>query len=212
MFSVLFSDSSGHARAPRRTLAAASAWIAATLLGLAATAASAASVGEDGLHKQPWFSITFKDLREDIETAAAEGKRLAIIIEQRGCIYCQKLHETVFTDKEVTDYIKANFKVVQYNMYGDEEITDLDGEALTEKAAVRKWQLAFTPTILFLPDVAPKAGSGRTAAVAVMPGAFGRWTTLHMFQWVREKGYEQDEGFQRYHARKLEAARAAGKL
>jgi hypothetical protein len=27
-----------------------------------------------------------------------------------------------------------------------------------------------------------------------------------MFQWVAEKGYEGDEHFQKYHARKLESA------
>ena len=61
------------------------------------TGAIAAKMGEDGLHKQPWFSTTFKDVKEDLETAKQDGKRLAIIIEQRGCIYCKKLHETVFS-------------------------------------------------------------------------------------------------------------------
>ncbi|MFT7574815.1 MAG: thioredoxin-related protein [Alphaproteobacteria bacterium] len=70
----------------------------------ATTAASAAKVGEDGLHKQPWFSVTFKDVNEDIATAAESGKRLAIIIEQRGCIYCKKLHETVFSDPKIAKY------------------------------------------------------------------------------------------------------------
>lgn len=212
-----FRRQDGEPRTKPSVLRGVSSVFAATTLALLgvlmlAQAAAATTLGEDGLHKQPWFSVTFKDLREDIEAAAAEGKRLAIIVEQRGCIYCKKLHETVFTDKEVTDYIKANFMVVQYNMFGDEEVTDLDGQSLAEKAAVRKWQLAFTPTILFLPEAAASQKTAREAAVAVMPGAFGRWTTLHMFQWVREKGYEGDEGFQRYHARKLEAARAAGKL
>jgi thioredoxin-related protein len=174
--------------------------------------ALAAEIGEDGLHKQPWFSITFKDVREDIQAAADEGKRLAIIIEQRGCIYCAKLHETVFSDKEVTDYIKANFKVVQYNMFGDEEVTDLDGDVLSEKKALRKWGAIFTPTIIFLPEKAPKGGTVAQASVSTMPGAFGKWTTLNMFRWVREKGYESDEHFQKYHARIINELRKQGRL
>ncbi|MEM9026781.1 MAG: thioredoxin family protein [Pseudomonadota bacterium] len=177
-----------------------------------ATTVRAADVGEDGLHKQSWFAVTFKDIREDIETARDEGKRLLILIEQRGCIYCQRLHEKVLSDDTVASYMKANFKVVQFNMFGDEEVTDLDGKSLTEKTAARKWGLNFTPTMLFLPETAPKAGTAKTAAVAVMPGAFGKWTTLHMLQWVREKGYKTDEPFQKYHARKLNEARAAGKF
>lgn len=186
--------------------------VISSLILLFALPALASEVGEDGLHKQPWFSITFKDVREDIEAAADEGKRLAIIIEQRGCIYCKKLHDTVFSDKEVTDYIKANFKVVQYNMFGDEEVTDLDGEALPEKKAIRKWGLVFTPTIVFLPEKAPKGGTLAQASVSTMPGAFGKWTTLNMFKWVKEKGYEGDEHFQKYHARIINELREQGRL
>jgi len=174
--------------------------------------AFAVEIGEDGLHKEPWFSVTFKDVREDINSAADEGKRLAIIIEQRGCIYCKKLHEQVFSDPEVSDYIKANYKIVQYNMFGDEEVTDLDGEVLTEKKAIRKWGMVFTPTIVFLPEKAPEGGTLAQASVSTMPGAFGKWTTLNMFRWVREKGYNGDEHFQKYHARIINELRKQGRL
>ncbi len=179
-------------------------WIVAACL--LATPAAAAEIGEDGLHKQPWMPVTFKDMTEDLETAADEGKRLAVIFEQRGCIYCKELHETVFSDPEVADYIKDNFMVVQINLFGDEEVTDFDGEALPEKEMAQRWGVVFTPTILFMPDEVPAEGTASAAAVSTMPGAFGKYTTLHMFQWVAEKGYESGEHFQKYHARKLEAA------
>lgn len=172
----------------------------------------ATTVGDDGLHKQSWFTVTFRDLAEDIETAAEEGKRLAIIFEQRGCIYCRQMHEKLLSDPEVADYIKANFVVVQYNMFGDEEVIDLDGEALTEKTAARKWGFVFTPTIVFLPESSPDGKTVREAAVATMPGAFGKWTFLNMFRWVNEKGYESDEHFQKYHARIINELRESGRL
>jgi thioredoxin-related protein len=177
-----------------------------------AAPSGAAELGESGLHVQPWFALTFKDVGEDVAEAAANGKRLAILVEQAGCIYCKELHETVLSDPEVRDYIAANFMVVQYNMFGDEEVTDLDGEALSERSAIRRWAVSFTPTVIFLPETAPETGTARDAAVEIMPGAFGKWTTLHMFQWVAEKGYEGEEHFQKYHARKLEEMRAAGRL
>ena len=68
---------------------------------LFATAAVAAELGDDGLHKAPWMRDTFKDLREDLDEANAEGKRLMILVEQRGCIYCKKMHEEVFSVPEV---------------------------------------------------------------------------------------------------------------
>ena len=178
------------------------------LLALAAAPAHAAKLGEDGLHKQPWFTITFKDLREDMAAAKEAGKRLAIIIEQRGCLYCKKMHETVFSDEKVAKYISDNFVMVQYNMFGDEEVIDLDGETLAEKTAVRRWGLAFTPTIMFFPEEAPEGKTAKEAAVQIMPGAFSKNTVLHMFQWVREKGYLGEENFQKYHARKLNEERA----
>ena len=179
---------------------------AAAALALAALAApaAAAEIGEDGLHKEAWFAITFKDLAEDVADAAAQGKRVALVFEQRGCIYCAELHEKVLADPEVAEYIKANFMVIQMNLFGDEPVTDFDGEELPEKEMARKWRVVFTPTILFLPETAPEGVSAVDAAVANMPGAFGKWTTLHMFEWVATKGYESDEHFQKFHARRLQ--------
>ena len=173
----------------------------ALLLGLA-QAAPAFEIGDDGLHKESWFSVTFRDINEDILAAKEAGKRLAIIFEQRGCIYCKEVHEVVLADPQVRDYIKENFMVVQYNLHGSEEVIDTDGEELTEKAATRKWRLLFTPTILFMPEDPPEGEDAARAAVAAMPGAFKKGTFLEMFIWVRNKGYESDEGFQTYYNRR----------
>lgn len=184
--------------------------LTAAFLIMGATVAGAAAIGEDGLHKQDWFSLTFRDLREDMEAARAEGKGLVLVFEQRGCIYCAKMHEEILSDTQVRDFIRSNFKVVQYNLFGSEEVTDLDGEVLTEKTAARRWNVVFTPTLIFLPETAPDDATVAKAAVATMPGAFGKLTFLHMFQWVREKGYATDEHFQKFHARKLGELQAQG--
>lgn len=179
---------------------------AALLMSIAALGiSSAADLGEDGLHKAPWMAVTFKDMAEDLESAQDEGKRLAIIVEQRGCIYCKKMHEEVFSDPEVAAYIAENYYVVQMNLFGDEEVIDFDGTELPEKEMMPHWGVLFTPTILFMPEEAPESGTAAQAAVSVIPGAFGKYTTLHMMQWVVEKGYEGDEHFQKYHARKFAA-------
>lgn len=182
------------------------------VLALVLMPALAEEVGDDGLHKEEWFSMTFRDVSEDIAAAQAEGKRLAIIFEQRGCIYCREMHEKILSDPEVRNYIKANYMVVQYNMFGDEEVTDTDDKVLTEKSAARKWGYIFTPTIVFLPEKLDEKVPVSKAAVATMPGAFGKLTFLNMFRWVREKGYEGGEHFQVYHARIVNELRAAGKL
>lgn len=167
---------------------------------------SAAELGDDGLHKTDWMRETFKDLREDLAEANAEDKRLMLIVEQRGCIYCTRMHEQVFPRPEIDAYLRENFFVVQINLHGDTEVTDFDGEVLSEKAATRKWGLLFTPSILFLPEEVPEGESAAEAAVALMPGAFEAATTLDMLTWVDEKRYalDTDEDFQRYHARRIQ--------
>ncbi|WP_171179856.1 thioredoxin family protein [Ruegeria sp. HKCCD8929] len=180
------------------------------LAGLAALILAAplwaAELGDDGLHKTEWMRDTFKDLREDLDEANAEGKRLVLFFEQRGCIYCTKMHQEVFPRPEIGQYIADNYFVVQLNLYGDVEVTDFDGETLAEKDMARKWGVMFTPTILFLPEEVSEGQTAQQAAVAVMPGAFGGGTTIDMFTWVREKRYALDNGedFQRYHARRIQ--------
>jgi len=175
----------------------------ALVAGLGFAPLHAAELGDDGLHKATWMRDTFKDLREDLAEANAEGKRFAIIFEQRGCIYCKQMHEEVFPDSEIDSFIRENYFIIQMNMFGDVDVTDFDGETLPEKQMARKWGLLFTPNLMFFPEQVPEGLSAPRAAVAQMPGAFGKMTTLAMFQWVVEKGYDSDEPFQRYLSRMM---------
>jgi thioredoxin-related protein len=183
------------------------------LFGLAAAAAFAAGaawgqVGDDGLHDAPWLHETFKDLREDLAEANANGQRFAVIIEQRGCIYCREMHEEVFVDPEIEGMLTEDYFFVRIDMYGATDVTDFDGETMSESEAVRRWRTLFTPTILFFPEQVPEDRTAIEAAVAVMPGAFARGTTRNMLHWVLEEGYNSDESFQAYHARRLRERQA----
>jgi thioredoxin-related protein len=180
-----------------RILAIVVAFLALTLPSLAV------ELGDDGLHKPDWLRTTFKDLREDLDEANAEGKRLMVIFEQRGCLYCTKMHEEVFTDADVEKLIRDSFFVVQINLFGDEEVTDFDGTVLAEKEMAVRWGVVFTPTMIFLPEEVADGLTASQASVVTMPGAFGKWTTFNLFNWVLEEGYEGDEHFQKYHARKF---------
>ena len=113
------------------------------------------------------------------------------------------MHNEVFPDPEVNAYIHENFYFIQMNMFGDLDMTDFDGEVLSEKNMARKWGLLFTPTILYFPEEVPESIPAPRAAVSIVPGAFGKYTTKHMMEWVVNHGYEGDEPFQKYHARRL---------
>ena len=164
-------------------------------------------MGDDGLHKTTWMRDTFKDLNEDLAEATELGLRLMVMIEQRGCIYCTKMHEEVFTDFGIESYIEENFFVIQLNMFGDVEVTDFDGEALPEREMIMKWGVMFTPTILFFPEEVVESKPAPQLAVGLIPGALSKGMTLNMLTWVNEKIYENGENFQKYHARMLEQGR-----
>ncbi|MCG6904769.1 MAG: thioredoxin family protein [Rhodobacter sp.] len=165
----------------------------------------ATTLGDDGLHKESWFRETFKDLPEDFAEAVAEGRRVVLIVEQRGCSYCRDMHEKTFPDPRIKALLENNYYPIQINLHGDIEIVDTDGETLSEKAATRKWGVLFTPTMIFLPTEMDPELSAARQAVAVMPGAFSPGTTLDMFTWVFEERYldQSEEDFQRYHARQI---------
>jgi hypothetical protein len=92
-------------------------------------------------------------------------------------------------------------------MFGDVDVTDFDGTALAEKDMVKRWGALFTPTLYFFPETVSDDQTAAQAAVANMPGAFSASTTFDLLNWVLEKGYESDEPFQKYHARKINERR-----
>ena len=166
--------------------------------------AAAVELGDDGLHKPDWLRETFKDLGEDLEEANAEGKRLLIIVEQRGCIYCTKMHEEIFPTPEIDALIREKYFVVQMNLFGDVEVTDFDGTTLPEKDMAVRWGVMFTPTMMFMPEEVAEGQMASQASVATMPGAFGVQTTRSLLTWVDDHGYESGEHFQKFLASQMQ--------
>jgi len=169
-------------------------------------------IDEGGLHKQPWFQETFFDLNEDLAEAKSQGKRLVIIWEQRGCPYCKKTHEINFRIPRIANYVKDNFFVLQLNMWGDREVTDFDGETLSEKDFARKNRVLFTPTFQFFPED-PNQARGNPAwraEVHRMPGFFWPFHFYFQFRYVKENGYVEQPSFQRWLDGQGDKLRAAG--
>ncbi|MGB0671670.1 MAG: thioredoxin family protein [Rhodospirillales bacterium] len=174
-----------------------SAFGGVTAIGLSSLA-SAVTVGEDGLHKQPWFYDSFMIVSEDIEESESAGKRFAMLFEQKGCPYCKQLHEVNFVDPDLVAYTKDHFNVLQVNIWGSREVTDVDGTVMEEKELARRWRVNFTPTMVFLPRVLPAgAESGRAIEVARMPGYFNPNYFRAMLEYVQGEVYERDT-FQRF--------------
>jgi len=115
-------------------------------------AAGAQVASPYAIEQPPWFAQTFLDFREDIADAARDGKRLLVYFGQDGCPYCARLMQTNFTQRPIVDKTRKHFVVVAVNIWGDREVTWVDGTRLGEKAFARQLRIQFTPTLVFLDE------------------------------------------------------------
>ena len=129
----------------------------ASLLVLGSSPAAAA--GASSFNPSPraieipsWFRETFLDFREDAREAAKEGKRLLVYFGQDGCPYCNELMRVNFSQKDLADRARRHFTAVAINIWGDREVTWVDGRAMSEKALAAVLKVQFTPTLLFLDE------------------------------------------------------------
>ena len=96
-----------------------------------------------------WFHDGFLDLKDDVATAGAAGKRLMIIFTQNGCPYCNAFVERNLAQKDIEELLRNKFEVVAINLVGDRSVTHVDGKKYTEKTFAAALKVQFTPTILF---------------------------------------------------------------
>lgn len=153
--------------------------------------------GDNGLYIQPWFAEGFLNLGDEIKKAEADGKQFTIFWEQKGCPYCKKMHEINLRIPEVVSYITGNFRVLQLDMRGARQVTDVDGEALREKKLAGKYGVLFTPTIQFFPkrfkDTVGKKGKAAEAIRFI--GYLAPLPYLNSFYFAYEKIYETNPNF-----------------
>ncbi len=148
---------------------------------------------DDGLYTQEWFLQSFLDLGEDLDDAAASGKRFAILWELKGCPYCKETHEVNFAEPEINAFVRENFEILQLNYLGSRLVTDFDGEELEERELREKYGVRFTPTFQFFPeDSAEIAGESGQAAEAVrMTGYTKPDAFAAMFRFVLDEAYDE---------------------
>jgi thioredoxin-related protein len=166
----------------------------AAAAALAGTGASAEPImTDDGFYKEPWFLESFLDLAEDLDSARKQGKRFVVMWELRGCPYCKETHFVNFAQPRISDYVRANFEVLQLNIIGSRKVTDFDGVEMPEKELARKYDVRYTPTVQFFAENADalKAAAPGKREIARAPGYMRPDDFLALFRYVREKAYER---------------------
>lgn len=117
-----------------------------------ATLARAQQPSPFAIDVPPWFALSFLDFREDVADAARDGKRVMIYFGQDGCPYCAKLMSTNFAQPSIVAKTRKHFVPVALNLWGDREVTWIDGRRMSEKDLGPVLEVQFTPTLLFLDE------------------------------------------------------------
>ena len=119
----------------------------------AATSGEGAKAGllNPGYQEKPaWFKESFLDIREDISEANDQNRRVLLYFYQHGCPYCSKLLHDNFGDQAIALKTQQYFDVIALNMWGDREVTAVQGESISEKEFAAGMKVQYTPTLLFL--------------------------------------------------------------
>ena len=124
-----------------------------------------------------WFSESLLELREDVAEAAKHGKRVMLYFGQDGCPYCKRLMEVNFRQAAIAAKAQKNLVALALNIWGDREVTWVDGAATTREAARRAAQGAVHADAA-LPRRARRRRAAHERLLPARTSSRPPWTTL----------------------------------
>jgi len=89
------------------------------------------------------------DYRNEIATAAEDGKRLVLFFHQAGCPYCDKMRQRVHPAPKVMEYFSEHFVMMESNIRGNLDIVMPDGTPGRETDFAKKERVRATPVFIF---------------------------------------------------------------
>ncbi len=175
----------------------------------ASTAPHRIEIATNGLHIQPWIKPDAPNFPRLLRTAAAEGKGVIALFEQRGCHFCAQLHAVNFAKPEITEFMADNFVVVQVDLWGERQVVNFDGARMPEAELARQWGVTGTPTTLVFAKNAGKVTSLAQAETFRLPGYMKPFYYVSTFQFLVSGAYER-ETFQTFMDNRVAALVAEG--
>ena len=140
-----------------------------------------------------WFKESFLDLPHDLKEAVGAGKRgIVVYFGQRRCPYCKMLLQNNFGQADIEAYTRRHFDVVPVDIWGLQEVTDLEGRVLTERDYSLREGTNFTPSLLFYD------AKGKLALR--LRGYYPPYTLRAALEYVAD-GHQEREAFNAYLAR-----------
>jgi thioredoxin-related protein len=125
-------------------------WFAIMLVSLISVCAYAANEESRDPHEF-FFTQSFGDLPEELQTARGQGKKgMLLFFEAEGCPYCLGMLKQVFSNRRVQDWYRDKFLSIAVDIHGDVELKDFDGITLPSKVFSDHRKVFMTPTVAFI--------------------------------------------------------------
>jgi len=97
-----------------------------------------------------FFQPKFGDLQADLQEAKKQGKKgIFLFFEMDDCPFCDRMKNTILNQSEIQDAYRAKFLLYPIDVNGDTELTDFQGNAMTEKAFAFGLRVRATPVLMF---------------------------------------------------------------
>jgi thioredoxin-related protein len=126
--------------------------VARIILAIALAFGAGYSVAEEA--RDPYthfFTATFGDLPEEMESARAEGKLgMLLFFEADACPYCEHMRRKVLNQAHVQDWFRERFVNIAIDIHGDIEVDDFDGITLPMKVFAEHRRVYMTPVMSFI--------------------------------------------------------------
>ena len=145
------------------------------------------------LHYPDWFKQSFFDLGDDLQEAIADGKQgIAVYFGQKRCAYCRMLMDVNFGLTDIVEYTQRHFDVIPLDIWGVTEVTDVQGETLSERDFALRERTNFTPSLIFY--------NAQGREVLRLRGYYPPYQFRAALEYVAD-GHYQRESFPEYLAR-----------
>ena len=140
-------------------------------------------IGAQHYELPSWFKQSFLEIADDVDEAQNENKHVLLFFHLEACPYCYKMVEENFKNSSYSEYLQANFDVIEINVRGDRDVIFNDEVSLSEKELAQHLKVRYTPTTIFL-------GPGNKPVLR-LNGYRSVTAFKHALDFIVDKAYQQ---------------------
>ena len=141
-----------------------------------------------------FFHSSFKNLEEEAEQAAEEGKQgIFIMFSDPNCPWCMKMKSTIMNQVGVQNFYRKHFRILHIDTLGDGMMSDFNGLEMSEKDfAFKRHRVRATPVFMIFDlngkDLLRYTGTSRSEEEFILLGQYivsGAYKTKNFTRYKR---------------------------